>query len=83
MADDLPRRDLSRTEYAVRYWEGENGRWERVLPAESLDDAHNFIRYLETREKQIRAEATPEQVADRVFTRELLTRTIPHWTVIE
>ncbi|WP_032381016.1 hypothetical protein [Rhodococcoides fascians] len=83
MSDSLPRKDLSRTEYAVRYWEGENGRWERVLPAESLDDAHNFIRYLEKREEQIREVVTPEEFARYDFTRELLTRTVPHWTVIE
>ena len=73
------RKPRSRIEWGVRWWEGDGGRFERVETYDDREEAGEFLRYLRARELLI----VDYQEPDFSFQAEMLTRTIPEWTIIE
>jgi hypothetical protein len=67
-------------EWAVRWWESGDPRWERLQNHDDRADAEEFLRFLRARQTQIRTDHNEPGFS---FRPQLLTREIPEWTIID
>lgn len=72
---EMSENTLPRTEYGVRFFEGQESQWERIWSCEDEVDQEAFFRHIQQRREEIMAESgwCPRE-PQKVY------RVIPDWT---